>query len=62
MPSARAAWLLLPRAVRRASVKATRSAASAGSRSTRGLYKWGTGLKVSTDVTLNGGVNDVWIF
>jgi hypothetical protein len=41
---------------------AARSAASAGSRSTRGLYKWGTGLKVSTDVTLNGGVNDVWIF
>jgi hypothetical protein len=27
-----------------------------------GLYKWGTGLKISTDVTLNGGANDVWIF
>jgi len=27
-----------------------------------GLYKWGTGLKISTDVTLNGGANEVWIF
>jgi Ice-binding-like len=27
-----------------------------------GLYKWGTGLKISTDVTLTGGANDVWIF
>ncbi len=27
-----------------------------------GLYKWGTGIKVSTDVTLAGGPNDVWIF
>jgi hypothetical protein len=27
-----------------------------------GLYKWGTGLLVSTDVTLSGGPNDVWIF
>ena len=27
-----------------------------------GLYKWGTGVSISTDVTLNGGPNDVWIF
>jgi len=27
-----------------------------------GLYKWGTGILISTDVTLNGGPNDVWIF
>lgn len=27
-----------------------------------GLYKWGTDVLVSTDVTLNGGMNDVWIF
>ncbi len=27
-----------------------------------GLYKWGTGLLISTDVTLAGGPNDVWIF
>lgn len=27
-----------------------------------GLYKWGTGLMISTDVTLSGGPNDVWIF
>lgn len=27
-----------------------------------GLYKWGTDLLVSTDVTLSGGPNDVWIF
>ncbi len=27
-----------------------------------GLYKWGTGLLMSTDVTLSGGPNDVWIF
>jgi Ice-binding-like len=26
-----------------------------------GLYKWGTGLLISTDVTLSGGPNDVWI-
>lgn len=25
-------------------------------------YKWGTGLLIPTDVTLNGGPNDVWIF
>jgi hypothetical protein len=27
-----------------------------------GLYKWGTGVLINTDVTLNGGPNDVWIF
>jgi hypothetical protein len=27
-----------------------------------GLYKWGTGLKISTDVTLSGSATDVWIF
>src|SRR5450631_1548199 len=27
-----------------------------------GLYKWGTGVLISTDVTLAGGPNDVWIF
>ena len=27
-----------------------------------GLYKWGTDLLISTDVTLAGGPNDVWIF
>ncbi len=27
-----------------------------------GLYKWGTGLLISTDVTLSGGPNDVWNF
>jgi hypothetical protein len=27
-----------------------------------GLYKWGTHVLISTDVTLNGGPNDVWIF
>ncbi|PKL74218.1 MAG: hypothetical protein CVV27_21635 [Candidatus Melainabacteria bacterium HGW-Melainabacteria-1] len=27
-----------------------------------GLYKWGTNVLISTDVTLNGGPNDVWIF
>ncbi|MBI3775088.1 MAG: DUF3494 domain-containing protein [Gammaproteobacteria bacterium] len=27
-----------------------------------GLYKWGTGVLISTDVTLKGGPNDVWIF
>jgi len=27
-----------------------------------GLYKWGTGVSISTDVTLDGGPNDVWIF
>ena len=29
---------------------------------TPGVYKWGTGLSVPTDVTLSGGANDVWIF
>ncbi len=27
-----------------------------------GLYKWGTGVLINTDVTLSGGSNDVWIF
>jgi hypothetical protein len=27
-----------------------------------GLYKWGTGLLITKDVTLSGGPNDVWIF
>jgi hypothetical protein len=27
-----------------------------------GLYKWGTGLLISADVTLSGGPNDVWVF
>jgi hypothetical protein len=27
-----------------------------------GLYKWGTGVKIPTDVTLSGGPSDVWIF
>lgn len=29
---------------------------------TPGLYKWGTGVSINTDVTLSGGPNDVWIF
>jgi Ice-binding-like len=27
-----------------------------------GLYKWGTGVLISKDVTLSGGPDDVWIF
>ena len=27
-----------------------------------GLYKWGTGVSVNSEVTLSGGPNDVWIF
>lgn len=27
-----------------------------------GLYKWGTGVTISADVTLAGGANDTWIF
>jgi hypothetical protein len=27
-----------------------------------GLYKWSTSVLISSDVTLNGGPNDVWIF
>lgn len=27
-----------------------------------GLYKWGTGLLLASDVTLSGGSNDIWIF
>ena len=29
---------------------------------TPGLYKWSSGVRISTDVTLSGGPNDVWIF
>ena len=29
---------------------------------TPGLYKWATDVKITTDVTLTGGPNDVWIF
>ena len=29
---------------------------------TPGLYKWGTGVVIPTNVTLSGGPNDVWIF
>lgn len=27
-----------------------------------GLYKWGTGVLITTDVTLTGGAKDVWVF
>ncbi|HWQ92165.1 MAG TPA: ice-binding family protein [Clostridia bacterium] len=27
-----------------------------------GLYKWGTGVSILSDVTLSGGPNDIWIF
>jgi hypothetical protein len=27
-----------------------------------GLYKWGTGVTINTDVTLQGGLHDIWIF
>lgn len=27
-----------------------------------GLYKWGTGVMIASDVTLSGGPNDTWIF
>ena len=29
---------------------------------TPGLYKWGTSVLITNDVTLSGGPNDVWIF
>lgn len=29
---------------------------------TQGLYKWGTGVTIPTDVTLSGSSTDVWIF
>lgn len=29
---------------------------------TAGVYKWGTGLYIPTDVTLSGSADDVWIF
>ncbi|MEI6091815.1 MAG: ice-binding protein [bacterium] len=28
----------------------------------RGLYKWTTSLNIPTDITISGGLNDVWIF
>ena len=27
-----------------------------------GVYKWGTGVLINTDVTLEGGADDIWIF
>jgi hypothetical protein len=27
-----------------------------------GLYKWGTGVTITGDITLSGSANDVWIF
>jgi hypothetical protein len=27
-----------------------------------GLYKWGTGVSIATDLVLDGGLDDVWIF
>jgi hypothetical protein len=29
---------------------------------TRGVYQWGSAVTIPTDLTLNGGANDVWIF
>lgn len=29
---------------------------------TAGVYKWGTGVLINSDITLNGDANDVWIF
>jgi Ice-binding-like len=29
---------------------------------TAGVYKWGTGLLIPTDITLSGSATDVWIF
>ena len=29
---------------------------------TAGVYKWGTGVLINTDLTLNGSATDVWIF
>jgi hypothetical protein len=26
------------------------------------LYKWSTGVLIASDIYLNGGANDVWIF
>jgi len=28
----------------------------------RGVYKWGTGVQINSDVTLDGSATDVWIF
>jgi hypothetical protein len=33
-----------------------------GKNLTPGVYKWGTGLLIPTDVTLTGSATDVWIF
>jgi len=33
-----------------------------GMTSPPGVYKWGTGLLIPTDVTLSGNADDVWIF
>jgi hypothetical protein len=33
-----------------------------GKNLTPGVYKWGTGLLIPTDLTLTGGATDVWIF
>ena len=33
-----------------------------GMKLTPGVYKWGTGLLIPTDVTLTGSATDVWIF
>jgi len=33
-----------------------------GATITRGVYKWGTGLLIPTDITLSGSATDVWIF
>jgi hypothetical protein len=34
----------------------------AGLTLTRGVYQWGTDVTITTDLTLNGAANDVWIF
>ena len=33
-----------------------------GSTLAPGLYKWATGISINSDLTLEGGSNDVWIF
>jgi len=33
-----------------------------GATITRGVYQWGTGLLIPTDITLSGSATDVWIF
>jgi len=34
----------------------------AGLTLTRGVYRWGSAVTITTDLTLNGAANDVWIF